>query len=152
MKSKIYLFIILTWASFLVCCQAQERQKETADPLKETQLQTLHREQDTLRIYEQSEVDTRAVFPLSNSQLLKFYTENFKYPNIEPITGIGEMDLVIDEEGYIKDVLIIKSLHPELDKEFIRIIKLLPRFTQPGKLNGKPVRSKYRLPISARAF
>ena len=152
MKSKIYLFIILTWTSFFVCCQAQERQKETADPLKETQFQTPHREQDTLRIYEQSEVDTRAFFPLSNSQLLKFYTENFKYPNIEPITGIGEMDLVIDEEGYIKDVLIIKSLHPELDKEFIRIINLLPRFTQPGKLNGKPVRSKYRLPVVARTF
>lgn len=152
MKSKIYLFIILAWASFLVCCQAQERQKRIAVPLKEAQFQTPNKEQGTLRIYEQSEVDTRAVFPMSNSQFLKFYTENFKYPNIEPITENGEMDLVIDEEGYIKDVLIIKSVHPELDKEFIRIIKLLPRFTQPGKLNGKPVRSKYRLPISARAF
>ena len=152
MKSKIYLFSIFLWASFFVCCQAQEQQKETTDPLQETLFTTPHVEQDTLRIYEQSEVDTKAVFPMSNAQFLKFYTENFKYPEIEPINGRGELDLIIDKEGYVMDVLIIKSLHPELDKEFIRIMKLLPRFPQPGKLNGKPVRSKYKLPMSARAF
>ena len=100
-----------------MCCQAQEQQKETTDPLQETLFPTPHVEQDTLRIYEQSEVDTKAVFPMSNAQFLKFYTENFKYPEIEPINGRGELDLVIDEKGNVVDVLIINSLHPELHQD-----------------------------------
>ena len=152
MKSKFILSVFFYGLLWGGSCQAQEQQKETIVSLQKIQVSIPNEEKDTIRIYEQAEVDTKAVFPMSNAQFLKFYTENFKYPNIEPVTGRGEMDLVIDEEGYVVDVLIIKSLHPELDKEFVRVIKLLPRFTQPGKLKGKPVRSKYRLPMSARAF
>ena len=149
--------------SFFVCCQGIRQDKiendywnvavdSVGEPIGNNMEINVSHRQDTIRIYEQSEVDTKAVFPMSNAQFLKFYTENFKYPNIEPINGRGELDLVIDEKGNVVDVLIINSLHPELDKEFIRIMKLLPRFTQPGKLNGKSVCSKYRLPMSARAF
>ena len=151
MKSKSHIFFLIFVTQLLTCCQAKKPQKEIIDTGKEIQVETIA-PIDTLKVYEQSEVDTKAVFPMSNAQLLEFYTKNINYPDIKPITGRGEMDLIIDEDGYVKDVLIIKGLHPELDKEFVRIMKLLPRFTQPGKVKGKPVRCKYRLPISARAF
>ncbi len=128
---------------------AYSQQRETIN--KEKKVETISKK-DSIRVYEQSEVDTRAVFPLSNAQIIEFIDNHFKYPDIEPITGRGEVELIIDEEGNVVDVLVVKSLHPEIDKEYVRMMKLLPKFIQPGKVKGKPVYSKYRLPISAKAF
>ena len=52
--------------------------------------------------------------------------------------------LTIEKDGSISDVEIIPSMHPDLDKEFIRVYKLFPKCT-PAKVNGKPVRSKISL-------
>ena len=102
---------------------------------------------DTIKIYEESEVK-RAFLPLSNSQLIEFLTKNFKYPSIPPINGKGKVDLVIERDGRVSDVIIVQSIHPEIDKEFVRILKLLPKFT-PGSINGISVRSKYRVPTTS---
>lgn len=102
------------------------------------------------KIYEESEV-IRAFPSLNNSQLLDFISKHFKYPDIEPITGRGLVDLVIESDGTVSDVIIVEGIHPAIDKEFIRVFKLLPKFT-PGKINETPVRSKFRAPITARAM
>ena len=102
---------------------------------------------DTLRIYEEHEVQ-RALFPLSNSQFTEFYTKNFKYPPITPVNGKGTVDLVIERNGKVSDVIIVKGIHPEIDKEFVRVLKMMPNFT-PGKKDGIPIRSKYRMPITS---
>lgn len=106
------------------------------------------KEIDLNKIYEESEV-VRAFPSLNNSQLLDFIDKHFKYPDMEPINGKGLVDLVIERDGTVSDVIIIKGIHPALDKEFIRVLKLLPQFT-PGMINKTPVRSKYRTPINAR--
>lgn len=105
------------------------------------------KEIDLNKIYEESEV-VRAFPSLNNSQLLDFISKHFKYPNIESVNGKGSVDLVIERDGTVSDVIIIKGIHPALDKEFIRVFKLLPKFT-PGKINETPVRSKFRAPINA---
>lgn len=102
---------------------------------------------DTNRIYDQSEVQD-AIPTLSDSQIPDFYSKHFKYPDMEPINGRGLADLVIEKDGTVSDVIIVKSIHPELDKEFIRVFKLLPKFI-PGKIGKTPVRSKLRLPMTA---
>ena len=61
---------------------------------------------------------------------------------------IGKVDLVIERDGRVSDVIIVQSIHPEIDKEFVRILKLLPKFT-PGSINGISVRSKYRVPTTS---
>lgn len=107
------------------------------------------KEVDLNKIYEQSEV-VRAFPPFSNSQLIDFIIKNFKYPDIEPVNGKGLVDLVIERDGTVSDVIIVEGIHPAIDKEFIRVFKLFPPFT-PGKIDGTPVRSKFRAPINATA-
>lgn len=121
------------------------RQKEITK-----QNETIPKEVDLDKIYEESEV-IRAFPSLNNSQLLDFISKHFKYPDIEPITGRGLVDLVIESDGTVSDVIIVEGIHPAIDKEFIRVFKLLPKFT-PGKINETPVRSKFRAPITARAM
>ena len=117
-------------------------QKETAK-----QDEIISKEIDLNKIYEDSEV-VRAFPSLNNSQLLDFISKHFKYPNIESVNGKGSVDLVIERDGTVSDVIIIKGIHPAVDKEFIRVLKLLPKFT-PGRINETPVRSKFRAPINA---
>lgn len=89
--------------------------------------------------------------PFSNPQLLDFMAKHFKYPDIEPLTGQGFVDLVIEKDGTVSDVIIIEGIHPALDKEFVRVFKLFPKFA-PGTINGIPVRSKFKAPINARVM
>lgn len=119
------------------------RQKEIAKP-KEMPPKDI----DLDKIYEESE-GVRAFPSLTNSQFMDFINEHFKYPDIEPVNGKGLVDLVIERDGTVSDVIIVEGIHPAIDKEFIRILKLLPKFT-PGKIDGTPVRSKYRSAIGAR--
>lgn len=102
---------------------------------------------DLDKIYEESE-GVRAFPSLNNSQFMDFINKHFKYPDIDPVNGRGKVDLVIERDGTVSDVIIVEGIHPAIDKEFIRVLKLLPKFT-PGKINGTPVRSKYRSAIAA---
>lgn len=104
---------------------------------------------DLNKIYEQSEV-VSAFPPFSNSQLIDFIIKSFKYPNIEPVSGKGLVDLVIERDGTVSNVIIVEGIHPAIDKEFARVFKLFPPFT-PGKIDGTPVRSKFRAPINVTA-
>lgn len=118
-----------------------------ASNLQTKTVKTYNTEVDSNKIYEEKEV-TRAVNTQSNAEALAFCMKNFKYPNPLPkINGKVWVDLIIEKDGLISDVIIVEGLHPELDKETIRVLKLMPKFL-PGKLNGQPVRSKYRMPIS----
>lgn len=102
---------------------------------------------DLDKIYEESE-GVRGFPSLNNSQFMDFISKHFKYPDIDPVNGRGKVDLVIERDGTVSDVIIVEGIHPAIDKEFIRVLKLLPKFT-PGKINGTPVRSKYRSAIAA---
>lgn len=105
------------------------------------------KEIDLDKIYEESEV-VRAFPSLNNSQFMEFISKHFKYPDIDPVNGRGTVDLVIERDGTVSDVIIVEGIHPAIDKEFIRVLKLLPKFI-PGKINETPVRSKYRSAIAA---
>ena len=65
------------------------------------------------------------------------------------IQGRVVTQFVVDKDGSITDVKVVRSLDPMLDKEAVRLVKSMPKWT-PGKLNGSPVRVKYILPISFR--
>ena len=162
------IVFIISFLLFFSSCQikANQNKEEVHNQIKSTDLQINKEAQknrvlklceqtnrnDSLKIYNASEVDSPAIFPMSNSQLLEFYKNEFKYPPIKPINGKGEMELTIDEKGNIIDVTIVKGIHPEVDKEFIRVFKLFPPFSQPAKVNGKTVKSKYKSPITSIAF
>lgn len=66
------------------------------------------------------------------------------------ISGISVLQFVVSKEGTIKNIKVVRSLHPDLDKELIRIAKLLPKFV-PGKQRGRKVEVVYNVPIRLRS-
>lgn len=84
-------------------------------------------------------------FPGGNDALQKFKTENVKYPKKIKKLGIEGMVLVrfiIEKNGSVSDIKIMRGASPALDAEAIRVTKLMPAW-QPGRENGKPVKFMY---------
>jgi len=97
-------------------------------------------------------VEDQPEFPGGGQKaLLKYLSENVKYPVIAQENGIqGRVicQFVVNKDGSIVDVEVVRSGgDPSLDKEAIRVIKSMPKW-KPGKQRGKPVRVKYTLPVN----
>jgi len=89
-------------------------------------------------------------FPGGDADLFKFLSNNVKYPVIAQENGIqGRVicQFVVNKDGSIVDVEVVRAVDPSLDKEAIRVIKSMPNWT-PGKQRGKSVRVKYTLPVN----
>ena len=98
-------------------------------------------------------VESMPEFPGGQQQLFKYISENVKYPVIAQENGIqGRVvcQFVVNKDGSIVDVVVVRtSGDASLDKEAIRVIKSMPKWT-PGKQRGKPVRVKYTVPVNFR--
>ncbi len=97
-------------------------------------------------------VEDMPQFPGGEVGLRQFIAKNIRYPEEaekSKIQGIVEVQFLIQKNGEISDVKIIRSVHPLLDEEALRIIKLLPSW-EPGKQRGKPVKVLYMIPLSFR--
>ena len=89
-------------------------------------------------------------FPGGQQALLDFLRQNVNYPEQakkDSIEGRVVVGFVIDTDGSITDQKIVRSVHPLLDAEALRVVKLMPKW-EPGSENGTPVKVKYNLPIS----
>jgi len=75
--------------------------------------------------------------------------KNIKYPEQavkEGIQGRVTVRFIVEKDGSISDVKPVLSVHPLLNKEAVRVVKSMPKWT-PGKQNGKPVRVRFNLPV-----
>ena len=95
-------------------------------------------------------VEQMPSFPGGDAALMKFLSEHIKYPVVAEENGIqGRViaTFVVERDGSISDVKVIKSVDPSLDKEAIRVLKSMPKWI-PGKQNGSAVRVKYTVPVT----
>lgn len=84
--------------------------------------------------------------------LLAYLNRNVKYPVKAEENGIQGRVVcifVVECDGSISDVNVIKSVDPDLDKEAVRVIQSMPKWI-PGKQKGEPVRVKFTLPVTFR--
>jgi tonB family C-terminal domain len=94
-------------------------------------------------------VEVMPQFPGGQIAMLKYIMENMKYPEQamkEGIQGRVAVRFIVEKDGSISDVKPILSVHPLLNKEAVRVVKSMPKWT-PGKQNGKPVRVRFNLPV-----
>lgn len=97
-------------------------------------------------------VEQMPSFPGGNEALMKFLQENVKYPVVAQENGVQGrvvVSFVVERDGSITDVKVVRSVDPSLDKEATRVVKSMPRWI-PGKQNGAAVRVKYNVPVSFR--
>ncbi len=95
-------------------------------------------------------VEKMPSFPGGDAALFKFLGDNVKYPVIAQENGVqGRVicQFVVNRDGSIVDVEVVRSVDASLDKEAIRVIKSMPKWS-PGQQRGKPVRVKYTLPVN----
>lgn len=94
-------------------------------------------------------VEQQPLFPGGPAALIKYLSENTKYPVVAQENGVQgrvTVQFVVEKDGSISDVHVLRGVDPSLDKEAVRVVKSMPRWT-PGKQNGITVRVNYRVPV-----
>lgn len=94
-------------------------------------------------------VEQQPMFPGGNTALMKYLSEHTKYPVVAQENGVQgrvTVQFVVEKDGSISDVHVLRGVDPSLDKEAVRVVKSMPRWT-PGKQNGINVRVNYRVPV-----
>ena len=94
-------------------------------------------------------VENQPEFPGGNTAMMKFLSDNIKYPVIAQENGIqGRVicNFVVERDGSITDVQVVRGVDPSLDKEAVRVIQQMPRW-KPGKQRGQAVRVRFTLPV-----
>jgi len=97
-------------------------------------------------------VEQMPSFPGGPSALMQYLNSNIKYPVVAEENGVqGRVvcTFVVEKDGSITDVRVVKSVDPSLDKEAVRVVKGMPKWI-PGKQNGSAVRVKYTVPVTFR--
>lgn len=97
-------------------------------------------------------VEDMPEYPGGMEAMMKFVAENLKYPEQmqkEKVEGRVLLSFVVEKDGSVTNIEEVKSPHPVLTEEAIRVVKLMPKW-KPGKQDGKEVRVQFNLPITFR--
>lgn len=94
--------------------------------------------------------DKEASFPGGTAAMQKFIAENIRYPEVAIDMGDQGrvfVEFVINKDGSIEQVKILRGVSRELDAEARRVVMSMPRWT-PAEQKGEPVRARARIPIN----
>ena len=89
-------------------------------------------------------------FPGGTQKLADYLAKNIKYPQIARESGIQGrvfISFVVEPDGSVSNVNVMRSLGGGCDEEAVRVVKSMPKW-KPGKQRGKPVRVSYILPVN----
>ena len=141
MKQALLLTLLLLLA--LAPTQAQQ-------PLSHSQvIQPTAAGADTAILAKQLVPDTMPKFPGGDQALFMFLGKTIRYPAAAHRAGkqgIVLLSFMVQADGAIKDIKVVNSQGKALDKESIRVVKLMPPWT-PALLNGVPVATSFVLPV-----
>jgi len=105
---------------------------------------------DNSPIYE--EADIMPSFPGGREAMEKYLNDNIKYPKQareNDVQGRVVVSFVVERDGTLSNIRVVRSVDPLLDKEANRVISSMPRW-KPGKKDGNEVRVRYKLPVKFR--
>lgn len=98
-------------------------------------------------------VEVMPEFPGGVDSMMSFVAKNVNYPEDaqeKGISGRAMIRFVVEKDGSVNDVQVMRSVSPSIDAEAVRVVKAVPNW-KPGMQKGKPVRVSYTLPIVFRA-
>lgn len=107
-------------------------------------------EVDDDRIYDA--VEENASFPGGDAACLKWLQDNIRYPSIcqeQGVQGRVIVSFVVNRDGSIVDINVVRSPDEHLSDEAVRVVKLMPKW-KPAKQGNRTVRSKFNLPVMFR--
>lgn len=89
-------------------------------------------------------------FPGGIVEFMKWLTKTLRYPVLaqqQKIQGKVVVAFIINKDGTITDQKVITSVSPELDREALRVVRIMPKW-KPGEDRGKPCRTYFCIPIN----
>lgn len=107
-------------------------------------------EVDDDRVYDV--VEENASFPGGDAECMKWLQQNIKYPSIcqeQGVQGRVIVAFVVNRDGSIVDVKVVRSPDEHLSAEAMRVVKLMPKW-KPARQGNKTVRSRFNLPVMFR--
>lgn len=96
--------------------------------------------------------ETQPSFPGGKQKLMEFLASNTHYPEEclkDSIEGRVVVSFMIERNGEITDIKVVKGVHPAMDNEAVRVVSMMPKWC-PGKINGQSRRVRYTLPFTFR--
>ena len=127
---------------------SQQTQNVTSYPTANDKLSTVSVE--SRKVF--TVVEQMPSFPGGDAALMSYLANNIHYPTVAAENGVQGrvvVGFVVERDGSITDVRILRGVDPSLDREAMRVVKSMPRWT-PGKQNGSAVRVKYQVPVAFR--
>jgi len=136
-------FIVINILLLLILCVNACGQKPVS------QNDSFQEIEDTDTIYYIKDVDVKPEFVGGEKALMKFINENITFP-IEfsgaSAQGNVYVKFVVEKDGSITNIEIVRGVHPLFDKEAIRLVKLMPKW-KPAIKGGEVVRCYFTLPV-----
>jgi TonB family protein len=154
-KSQTVFTLIILAALFIAViisipsCNKNERNGENTELAAQATPSPQNAKTDSDDPYEV--VDVIPVFPGGNDSLLMYISRRTNYPESAKTAGIqGKVVVrfVVEKDGRIDRISVLKGVNTDLDKEALRVISTLPDFEKPGFKNGKAVAVWMAIPIS----
>ena len=99
------------------------------------------------QIYNTAGIEVKPDFPGGIEKFYKFVGNNYQAPEEEGLKGKVYVTFVVEKDGSLTDIKVIRDIGYGTGKEAIRVLKKCPKWT-PGEQNGKKVRVLYSLPIT----
>lgn len=143
MKKLFLLFFVL----FISFSYGQTEKKETTiQPLRSAPVIS----NDDNAIYSPAGVEVMPKFPGGSTKMFEFINKSF----VTPVGDLGEkikgkvfVSFVVEKDGTLSDIRILRDIGYGTGKEAVRVLKLMPKWA-PGIQNGREIRCTYSIPIS----
>ena len=95
-------------------------------------------------------VEDMPAFPGGMEAMIQFISSNIQYPadaQKQKVDGRVLVNFVVEKDGSITEVKVVKPTFPSLDAEAIRVVKAMPKW-KPGYQRGQAVRVQFTMPIN----
>lgn len=110
----------------------------------------IKQDEDSNTIYNYAGIEVKPEFPGGNDKFFTFFSKNFQYTDEmkeAELKGKIFISFIVEPDGSITNIKVIRGLGFGTDVEAMRIIKRMPKWN-PGEQNGKKVRCSYTVPIT----
>ena len=138
--------------------QVELKDDEIAPPENDVELKTVDEaedpEQPTVLDMENNPLNFRVVeelpeFPGGATEFMKWLTKNLRYPPAaqqHKVQGKVVVSFIVNADGKTSDVKVLTKVHPLLDREALRVIRMMPEW-KPGEDKGKPCSTMIAIPV-----
>lgn len=98
-------------------------------------------------VYNTAGIDVKPEYPGGYEEFYKFIGKNYNMPNVKKLSGKVYVTFVIEIDGSLGDIKVLRDIGYGTGDEAIRVLKKCPNW-KPGEQNGQKVRCSFAIPIS----